>query len=121
MSDGAFWPSALVCGNFSAFAKTGRMSLSTGQSPLANCGGVPGNYCYGGEKIPHACITYSAATCPSVPQGTTGSLPLVPHRRTVTIRGIPYTIANYVTYYLNDSTNNEYRITSIVSCTAGIL
>src|SRR2546421_4324388 len=27
---------------------------------VTNCNGVTGDYCYGGEKIPHACITYSA-------------------------------------------------------------
>src|SRR5438067_9581461 len=94
------------------------LASTTDSNIVANCGGVSGTYCYGGEKIPHGCITYSATACPSVPQGTTGSLPLVPHKRTVTVRGISYTVATYVTYYLNDTTNNAFRITSIVTWTS---
>jgi len=91
------------------------LTATTDSNVVKNCNGVTGDYCYGGEKIPHSCITYSASACPSVPQGTTGDVPLVPHQRTITVRGMAYTVSTYVTYYLNDATTNTFRITSIVS------
>src|SRR5213593_3698393 len=50
------------------------LAPTTDSNIVKNCGGVSGDYCYAGERIPHACITYSATYCSGVPPGTTGSI-----------------------------------------------
>src|SRR5438132_6397510 len=34
------------------------LSVTTDPNIVKNCNGVTGDYCYGGERIPHSCITY---------------------------------------------------------------
>jgi type II secretory pathway pseudopilin PulG len=79
------------------------LSTTTDPNIQANCP-TSGDYCFLGEEIP---------------RGTNaGVVPLVPHRRTVTVRGIAYTVSTYVTYYQNDSSTNTFRLAAYVSWTS---
>lgn len=74
--------------------------VSSGSDPsIASCGA--GLYCYAGEQIP---------------TGNNASVvPLVPHTQTVTVRKTSFTVSVYVTYFGNQPTSNEYRVTAVVS------
>ena len=80
------------------------LTNTTDPNIVKNCNGVTGDYCYGGEKVPH---------------GTnTNIVPLVPHQQAIPIRGVTFTVSTYVTYYQSDTTTNTFRVTVIVSWTS---
>jgi prepilin-type N-terminal cleavage/methylation domain-containing protein len=66
----------------------------------AGCG-TPPVYCYGGEQIPHG-------TNPNV-------VPLVPHTQSIVVGPTTFTVRAYVTNYQNITTNNTFRLTTVVS------
>jgi prepilin-type N-terminal cleavage/methylation domain-containing protein len=73
-----------------------------GDSAITSTGsGASLTYWYAGEQITHG--------------DNAALVPLVPHRRTVTVGPTSYTVASYVTYYLNNLTSNIFRVTVLVS------
>jgi hypothetical protein len=58
-------------------------------------------YSYGGEQIPRG--------------DNSTTTPLVPHKQSVVLNNLTYTVAAYITYYQNQTTSNTYRATVIVS------
>jgi prepilin-type N-terminal cleavage/methylation domain-containing protein len=64
--------------------------------------GCGATYCYGGERIP-------------VHSGLGSVVPLEPHRQSVAVGGISYTIAVYPAYFQNDQTTNAFRVTVVVT------
>jgi prepilin-type N-terminal cleavage/methylation domain-containing protein len=58
-------------------------------------------YKYGGEQIPRG--------------DNAAAVPLVPHRQTVALNNVTYTISSYVTYYQNQTTANTFRATVVVT------
>src|SRR6266568_6016274 len=81
-------------------------STVTSDSNITACGA---NKCYRGEQIP---ISAYAA-------GTTIK-PLVPHTTTVTIGSETFTTSVYVTYYNNQPTSNELRVTAVANWASSI-
>jgi hypothetical protein len=71
-----------------------------GDSNITQCGS-PAVPCYGGERL-------VLADNPPV-------VPLVPHRRTITVGPTAYTVSTYVTYYQNNVTTDTYRVTVIAT------
>jgi competence protein ComGC len=83
-----------------------RAGLSTndlaGAPDPAITSGCGATYCYAGERIP----THS---------GLGSVVPLEPHRQSVTVGGIGYTIAVYPAYFHNDQTTDAFRVTVLVT------
>jgi type II secretory pathway pseudopilin PulG len=73
----------------------------TGDANITTCGA---NQCFLGERIPTS--GYAVGT---------NIVPLVPHRRTMTVGQTSYTVAIYVTNYKSDPNNRTYTLTSIVT------
>lgn len=71
-----------------------------GDSNITQCGS-PAMPCYNGERLVRG-------DNPSV-------VPLVPHRRTLTVGPTAYTVAAYVTYYQNDVSSDVYRAVVVVT------
>jgi prepilin-type N-terminal cleavage/methylation domain-containing protein len=71
-----------------------------GDSNITQCGS-PAVPCYGGERL-------VLADNPPV-------VPLVPHRRTITVGPTTYTVSTYVTYYENNATSDTYRVTVVAT------
>ena len=65
-----------------------------------------GAYRYGGERIPNS--------------ATASTAPLSPHLATTTIDHVAYTVAVYVTYYNDLTTNNAYRVTARASWSSSL-
>jgi prepilin-type N-terminal cleavage/methylation domain-containing protein len=73
-----------------------------GAADPAITSGCGAPYCYGGERIP----THS---------GLGSVVPLEPHRQSVAVGGVSYTIAVYPAYFENDQTTNAFRVTVVVT------